>query len=156
MAGNYTLTVTNGSDCSGNATTTVVVNPKPVASASSTPVCEGGTIELTGGPGNMTTYSWTGPGNFTSDQQSPSIPNATLAMAGNYTLIVTNGSDCSGNATTTVVVNPKPVASASSTPVCEGGTIELTGGPGNMTTYSWTGPGNFTSSSNPRACLMLR
>ena len=43
----------------------------------------------------MNSYSWTGPNGFNSTEQSPSIPNATFAMSGTYTLTVTNncGSD---------------------------------------------------------------
>jgi Mg-chelatase subunit ChlD len=56
-----------------------------VASASSnSPVCEGDTINLTGGPAGMDSYSWTGPAGFTSSSQSPSRSSATLAMNGTY------------------------------------------------------------------------
>ena len=154
MAGAYNLTVTNSTTgCVSNpVSTTVVVNPKPTATASSnSPVCEGGTISLTGGPGTGVTYSWTGPNSFTSASQSPTVStNATLAMAGAYNLTVTNSTTgCVSNpVSTTVVVNPKPTATASSnSPVCEGGTISLTGGPGTGVTYSWTGPNGFNSAS---------
>jgi len=99
----------------------------------------------------MTTYSWTGPGGWTSNLQNPTRSNATLAMAGTYTLTVTGANGCTGSASTNVAVNSKPVATASSnSPVCEGSTIQLTGGPNGMTTYSWTGPGGWTSNlQNP-------
>jgi hypothetical protein len=148
MAGTYTLTVTFSVGSTGTATTIVTVNPKPVTIASSnSPVCEGSTISLTGGPNGMASYSWTGPNGLTSDLQNPSIPNATLAMAGTYTLTVTSPSGCTGPAASaTVVVNAKPVANASSnSPVCESSTISLTGGPDGMASYSWTGPNGFTS-----------
>jgi uncharacterized repeat protein (TIGR01451 family) len=149
MAGNYTLTVTDNNGCSDDGTTDVTVNAKPTATASSnSPVCEGATIALTGGPGGMTSYNWTGPNSFSSSLQSPTIPNATLAMAGTYYLTVTDGGCTSDPASMNVVVNAKPTATASSnSPVCEGATIQLTGGPDGMTTYSWTGPGGWTSSA---------
>jgi gliding motility-associated-like protein len=60
----------------------------------------------------MTTYSWTGPGGFTSNSQSPSVSASALAaMAGVYTLTVTNASGCTNTATTTVEVNALPVPS---------------------------------------------
>ncbi|MCK4658194.1 MAG: right-handed parallel beta-helix repeat-containing protein [Phycisphaerae bacterium] len=72
------------------------------------PVCEGGTIELYGGPDNGPdgpyTYSWTGPDNFNSTYQNPTISNATLAMDGTYTLTVTNASGCEFTAETEVTV----------------------------------------------------
>jgi PKD repeat protein len=149
MVGNYTLTVTDSNGCSDDESTSVTVNTKPTASASSnSPVCEGSTIELYGGPGGMTTYSWSGPGGWTSNAQNATRSGATLAMAGNYILTVTDGGCVSDPAGTSVVVNAKPTATASSnSPVCEGATIELTGGPNGMTSYNWTGPGGWTSSA---------
>ncbi len=120
--------------------------PTCVAIASSnSPVCEGETIELYGGAAGMDTYSWTGPAGFSSTDQNPTRPNATLAMSGTYTLTVTIDS-CTAVATTDVTVNEKPTATASSnSPVSEGETLELYGGPAGMTSYSWTGPDSFSS-----------
>jgi len=147
IAGNYTLTVTDSSNSTATNSTSVTVNAKPTATASSnSPVCEGATIELYGGPGGMASYNWTGPGGWTSSAQNATRSNATLAMAGNYTLTVTNGSGCTATNSTSVTVNAKPTASASSnSPVSEGATIELYGGPSGMTSYNWTGPGGWTS-----------
>jgi gliding motility-associated-like protein len=138
----------NGCTATSPATHNVTVNALPVATASNNgPVCEGGALSLTGGLAGMTTYSWTGPNGFTSLLQNPSISaNATLAMAGVYTLIVTNASGCTNTITTTVTVNALPVATVSNNgPVCAGSALSLTGGPAGMTTYSWTGPNGFTS-----------
>jgi uncharacterized repeat protein (TIGR01451 family) len=146
-AGTYYLTVTNG-NCTGDPSSTVVtVNTKPTAMASSnSPVCEGGTIDLYGGPSGMTSYNWTGPGGWASNDQNPIRTGATTAMAGTYTLTVTNSNGCTDDESTSVTVNAKPTATASSnSPVCEGGTIELYGGPGGMTSYSWTGPNGYSS-----------
>jgi gliding motility-associated-like protein len=69
-------------------------------------------LDLIGGPEGMTTYSWTGPSGFTSNSQSPSVSASALAaMAGVYTLTVTNASGCSNTATTTVEVNELPIPS---------------------------------------------
>jgi gliding motility-associated-like protein len=148
MAGVYTLTVTNSNGCLSTATTTVVVNAVPVATATNNgPVCAGRPLILTGGPAGMLSYSWTGPNGFVSNLQSPTVSaTATVAMAGVYTLVVTNGTSCTSTITTTAVVNPAPVATASNLgPVCVGSALNLTGGPSGMTTYSWTGPNSFTS-----------
>jgi hypothetical protein len=146
------VTVTNTYGCSSTASVDVVVNAKLIATPeSNTPLCEGSTIALTGGPNGMASYSWTGPNSFTSNAQNPTIPNATTNTAGTYILTVTNSSGCTDTASTDVVVNAKPVATASSnSPVCEGSTIALTGGPDGMSSYSWTGPNSFTSNAqNP-------
>jgi|GEM_PF-1277031 len=152
MAGDYTLTVTDGDGCTNQDTTTVVVNTAPVASASNGgPYCEGQTIELTGGPDGMSSYAWTGPNGYTSSEQSPSILSSTTAMAGVYTLTVTNADGCTDDATTSVTVDIGVTATASNTgPYCEGDTIQLNGSPDSMASYAWTGPNGFTSSEqNP-------
>lgn len=79
-------------------------NTRPVATASSnSPVDVGGTIQLYGGPSGMF-YSWTGPNGFSSFLQSPTIPNATLAMAGNYILTVTSRNGCTSDASVSVTL----------------------------------------------------
>ncbi len=139
-----------GCESTGCDMVTVVVYPLPTATASNDgPVCEGGDVQLIGGPGAMTAYSWTGPAGFTSSQQNPVV---SPAVAGDYCLTVTDGNGCvSAPVCTTVVVYPLPTATASNDgPVCEGGDVQLIGGPGAMTAYSWTGPAGFTSSQqNP-------
>lgn len=80
------------------------------------------------------TYFWSGPNGFTSNVQNPSIPNASAAYDGTYTLVVSNSaSGCSGITTTTKVsVSQVTVAGTLSgaTTVCannHSGTLSLTG-----------------------------
>ncbi|MGB8492373.1 MAG: gliding motility-associated C-terminal domain-containing protein [Bacteroidales bacterium] len=148
MAGTYTLTVTDAGGCKNSASTIVTVNPLPTASATNNgPVCAGTPLALTGGPASMSAYAWTGPGGYISAQQSPVISEtAALAMAGFYTLTVTNINGCQRTATTAVTVYPPPVATAASNgPVCAGTPLRLAGGPSGMTKYSWSGPNGFIS-----------
>ena len=150
MAGIYTLNVINASGCQGTATTTVVVNPLPTATASSnSPVCVGTLLMLTGEPSGMNSYSWTGPNGFTSTIQSPTVStSATIAMAGTYTLTVINTNGCQNAATTVVTVNASPVATAlNNGPICAGTPLTLAGGPSDMNSYSWAGPNGFTSTT---------
>jgi uncharacterized repeat protein (TIGR01451 family) len=126
----------------------ITVHAVPAAyPTSNSPVCEGATIYLFGGPGGMTSYYWEGPGGFNSTEENPEIQNASLAMAGSYKLTIVDSNGCGmASSTTNVTVNTRPTATASSnSPVCEGGTIQLSGGPDGMLTYSWAGPGNWTS-----------
>src|SRR5450756_1543073 len=148
MAGAYTVIVTAATGCKVTKTTNVIVNALPIAIASSnSPVCVGNTINLTSSGG--TGYSWSGPNGFTSSAQNQSIPNATTAAAGAYTVTVTAATGCMATNTTSVIVNALPIAtSGSNSPVCEGNTIILTSSGG--TGYSWSGPNGFTSSKqNP-------
>jgi len=144
MSGLYTVTVTNAFGCSATATTVVIVNNTPTASASNTgPYCPGNTIQLSStGSG---TYSWSGPAAFSNTAQNPSIPSASIANDGIYTVAVTIGS-CSSTSTTQVVVANSSSANAANTgPYCEGETIILNSISG-ATSYAWSGPVAFSSS----------
>ena len=142
----YTVTASNTTTgCSSTATTTVNVNPRPVVTiGSNTPVCAGNTLNLNAGGG--TTYAWAGPNSFTSTAQNPSIASVTLSATGTYTVTVTNASGCINTATTAVVINALPTATASSnSPICSGVTLNLTGG--GIGNYLWAGPSGYTSSA---------
>jgi hypothetical protein len=52
----------------------------------------------------MASYSWTGPNGFSSNQQSPSITNATVDMSGNYVLTVISANGCTNSAAASVSV----------------------------------------------------
>ncbi|SDR06404.1 gliding motility-associated C-terminal domain-containing protein [Chryseobacterium soldanellicola] len=84
---------------------------------SSMNLCLGSTIQLNASGG--TTYLWTGPNGFTSNQQNPTIPNSTTANSGIYTCQVsgsTNG--CDGSFSIHVIVGDitPPVPNATNLP----------------------------------------
>jgi len=149
-----TYTVTGVGSCgSGTATSVVTVLPAndptctPItcsATASNTgPYCPGATVQLNATGGG--TYSWTGPGGYTSNVQNPSIPNATTANAGVYTVTV-NVSGCTATASTTVVVNPTPTISAGNpVSICAGANTTLTASGGSN--YTWS-PATGLSATN--------
>jgi len=155
--GNYTINVIlyhqqyPGAECSTEATCCVVI--PVVVAGSNSPICQGGTLQLTGGPDCMSSYHWTGPNGFTSNAQNPSIPNATQAMAGTYTLTATYPNGGQGNATTNVIVSLPP-SSTITTPssVCAGSTGHTASVPdaGPNASYSWsvTGQGTLTGVGN--------
>jgi gliding motility-associated-like protein len=145
-AGTYSLTVTDANGCKNVATTNVVVNALPTIVVNSPTTCVNTTINLTSSGG--TSYSWSGPGGFTSANQNPSIPSAQLIMSGVYTVTVTNANGCVNTATTNVSVMPVPSPNiTSNSPVCAGGTLNLFGTGG--ATYSWSGPGYTGPNQNP-------
>lgn len=143
-AGSYTLTVTDENGCtaqSGPHVITGVGGP----SISGTPVIEpetcnaGGSISgltVTGGSGTLT-YTWNG-----NSYPGPSLPDTS---AGSYTLIVTDGNNCTAQSGPHVI-GTAPIPSITGTPVItnencnDGGSVtglSVTGGVGPYT-YSWS------------------
>lgn len=145
--GTYTLTVTDVNGCSSSTTQAFVVNPLPSVNATGSSVCVNQTVNLTSGGG--ITYSWTGPNGFNSNQQNPSLPNATTNMAGQYNVTVTDINNCSNTGIALVAVNPPPVPIASvNSPICVNNNLNFSASGG--VNYQWNGPNGFTaSSSNP-------
>lgn len=146
--GIYTVTVIDANSCVNSTTVSVTVNPLPVVNATGTVVCENGTITL-GTVSGMSTYSWLGPLSFSSNQQNPTISNATPNMSGNYVVTVTDGNNCSSSATALVTVNPLPVVTANNnSPICAGATLTFSCNTG--VSWSWTGPNGYASATqNP-------
>ncbi|CAH0995846.1 hypothetical protein EMA8858_01974 [Emticicia aquatica] len=98
-------------NCADSITVTLEIKalPEPVL-ASNTPVCEESPLNLTATPAGATNYAWSGPSGFTgSNVANPSITSAALTSAGTYVVTVTNGVGCSATASTTVVINSKPL-----------------------------------------------
>lgn len=143
--GIYTLTGSFANGCAQTATSSVLVNslPKPTIQTN-TNVCVGKnvTFSVTGGAFNQ--YSWVGPNNFNSNLPSPSIIGITLLANGVYTLTVTDGSGCQGQATTTMAALANPTVSATGTAVCYGAPATLTAN--GLGFYTWLGPNGYSVS----------
>jgi len=159
-AGTYRVTITDNAGCTATASTTLAVqnNPAPTITAgSNSPVCPGGTINLTstpsGGSTPYKTFAWSGPNAYMGSGQNPTGFPATLAASGTYTVTLTDNNNCKNTASATVVVDP-PTITASNSGGCTDPNITLTstpaGGTGVYTMFSWAGPNTFMSSSqNP-------
>ncbi len=146
-AGTYTLTVTN--NLSGCSTSTAVEIQEDVASpqitaTGGTLTCNNSSIQLEGVSTNLnSTFSWTGPNGFTSDEQNP-----TVNQAGEYTLTVISENGC--QASTIAVVEEDAevpmVTITGGTLTCNNPSIQLEGASTSPnSTFSWTGPNGFTS-----------
>ena len=138
QAGNYTVTVSDGSCSATSSPVTVTVNATPnagVTISGPTTFCSGNTVTLTSQ--GIGSYLWS------NGATSNSI---TVSQSGNYSLTITaNG--CSANSViTTINVNPTPTASitpSGSTTFCQGGFVTLTAS--GATNYQWNNGSNQNS-----------
>jgi gliding motility-associated-like protein len=143
IPGTYSVQVVDNNGCLSSNTVTVGGTggsiPVPTAGSNS-PVCVGGTLNLTAATIPGATYSWAGPNSFTSSLQNPSITSVTLLAAGTYSVTATSGG-CTNTSTTVVVVNQNPTANVpASATYCPGdpvpsGTFTSTPAGG---TFNWT------------------
>jgi subtilisin-like proprotein convertase family protein len=152
----YSVTVNDACTNEESANVNVVVNDRPSATATASLACVGGTLQLTGTSDTGTSFAWTGPNDFESTEQNPSISNVAAANAGTYTFTATLG-DCSASGTVNVTVN----AGASAVTVnpttinsCFGNTVPLTasGGTGATAataTVSGTSPTTSSLGQSP-------
>jgi gliding motility-associated-like protein len=128
------------------------VTPNASAVANSGISCSNLSASISGNSSTSgATYSWAGPGGFTSSGQNPSA-----TAAGIYTVTVTDPANgCTNTATVTVTSNvalPNVNPGANDTLPCgAGATVNLNGSSSTSgATFSWSGPGGFTSTSqNP-------
>jgi gliding motility-associated-like protein len=153
IAGSYSVITTNTvSSCpSQSASTNVVINPKPIVTVSSPPVCVGtpATVTATPNPIGTYTYVWTVPSGATNPGN---VSTFTTSIAGTYSVIITDvTTGCSSQpASTTVVINPIPIVTVSSPPICTGtlATVTATANPSGTYTYVWTVPSGATNPGN--------
>ncbi|QBZ97644.1 gliding motility-associated C-terminal domain-containing protein [Flavobacterium sangjuense] len=99
-------------------------------------------------------YNWTGPNGFASTLQNPTINSVSVSDNGTYTVNVTQNGCQSGNSSVEVLVNPLPSFTLNQS--CVGKDYQLWYTRQNETsfdeatsTFSWTGPNNYTSNQNP-------
>jgi len=137
--GNYTVTVTNSSGCTGTDTFTIGTATNLTPTITATPICgvTNGTLDA-GGP--YATYQWSN--GLTTQTISVSTP-------GTYTVTVTAAGGCSGSASSTIALSIVPVpAILGNDTICQGQNTTLTVGA--FASYSWNS-GATTSSINVSA-----
>jgi len=111
-AGVYNLTATKATGCSAAFGPYSISNPTAPAAATVTIVdsvlCAGETIQMTAASSATgATFTWSGP-NYTGSGATVTIPNATAANAGVYSVTVTANGCTSSSSNKSVVVNNLP------------------------------------------------
>jgi hypothetical protein len=151
-SGTYFVTVTNSFGCSATAQTDVFVSAHPnISFVNNNVFCEGENLQLFATPSGMTSYLWTGPNNFSSPLNNPSIPQVTAAAQGYYVLNIMNNYGCTDVDSIYIQIFPKPDVTASGNgTLCEGDSLVLNASTAGFASYQWSGPNNFTSNlQNP-------
>ena len=123
---------------------TYSILPLPVLSISGTSVCAGSTASLTAANTGIATYTWTGPSGYVSNSQVATVPMASNASAGQYSLSVTGVNGCAATTTTSLSVQAQPtvIVTPGTITICAGESASLSAS--GAISYSWK-PGNLTS-----------
>ena len=143
-SGSYDVVVTDSflqTVTSSAAALTVKAVPSPPVAGNNGPICAGQTLQLTASTVSGASYSWTGPGGFTSNQQNPQILSAPTSASGTYSVTVTVNGCTSAPATTNPLVRALPSAAiAAASSVCpnslRNGASVPSAGAG--ATYNWS------------------
>ncbi|MGB0931592.1 MAG: hypothetical protein ACPGVB_12485, partial [Chitinophagales bacterium] len=128
IAGTYTVTVSNGTDCTNSASVEVSANAAPIPTINGTlTYCENDNTVLDAGSG-FNSYVWS------SGESSQTI----IAIAGDYTVTVSNTSNCTGTNSVAVSENASAMPTISGDlSVCPNENTVLDAGLGfNM--YAWS------------------
>jgi hypothetical protein len=146
VAGNYIVTAVTTNNCTAISTVVVTTNQTTptvtITPTSSVLTCTTPTASITAAGGS--TYVWVGPGGFTSANASISA-----STAGSYIVTVTGANGCTSTSSVSVTNNNTPpsvsVSPTSAILICGSPTASITASGGS--TYAWTGPSGFTSTT---------
>jgi len=143
-SGVYTLYLSKG-PCTASTTNTVVIYPLPLPVAANTgPACDTKSLGLSVTSSNVT-YTWSGPGAYTSHLQNPHFNSIAAFQAGTYSVVVTDTNSCQNSASTQVIVLSNPVLLTQGARVCYGAQAAISAS--GAATYTWSGPNGFSSNN---------
>jgi gliding motility-associated-like protein len=127
VAGDYIVTVTDATGCTGTDMITITENPLPVpVITGAADICVGDCVTLDAGL--FDAYLWSS-GEVTQTLE--------VCAAGDYTVIVTDINGCTGTATVTIDENPLPVVDITGDAnICTGECTDLDAGV--FDTYAWS------------------
>lgn len=155
-AGIYTIWAYFNGCVSVADTTYAIVSPRPMPRVSSNaPLCEGDSLffQVTDTMSGAVKYSWTGPGNFTSEARDTFILSPTSVNSGHYIITARSPNNCIATDGTDIYIKPLPLKPqlSNNSPLCSNHTLELNGVSTTGSTWTWTGPNGFNSTEqNPK------
>jgi len=133
---NYTVTGTNGNNCSNTAITAVAVNSLPTITVNSPAICVGTTATLTAT--GATSYTWNTGATAATITDSPIVTT-------NYTVTGTDGNNCTNTGITSVTVNSLPSLTVTPQTICPAATATLVATPTTLVSYTWSAGLSSTS-----------
>ncbi len=163
-AGNYNVTAyftssTTTLICTSNAVTNVsVVATSPVNVTLPNNLCQYANAAISANAPGAIAYSWSGPGNFSSNLQATNIPNVQPSNSGQYFVTATfaiGSVSCTTMGSNQLAVVPvNPVIVTPTVSVCEPDNAHLSSNSVGAATYSWSGPNNYSAqTANPTLFL---
>ncbi|KAA3627176.1 MAG: T9SS C-terminal target domain-containing protein [Bacteroidetes bacterium] len=143
--GDYTVTITDSQNgCTTVQTITITQDEGNVMVSYNDPVCVGDELQLVNTNAAIQ-WQWTGPDDFTSTLQNPTIADVTTGASGTYSVTITESSGCTYVGSVDVTVNTLPAVNITGDEeVCEAGAVELSENGGDAVSWSWEGPDGFT------------
>src|SRR5690606_16354142 len=151
MTGWYKMLVgLNGCSYTDSTYATIHAIPAVPNISYTNPLCVGETLNLGTVAVSGASYSWAGPGSFSSSSQNATRSNMQFGDTGSYQLAVTVNGCTSDTATATIHINPLPFVVIFSTPgdsICQGNPVNFTALPNNhggTPTYHWYVNGQAT------------
>lgn len=153
--------------CTPNDTTDealLTVYPTPGLNATvNGPVCEEVALQFNaGGSTTGVTYAWSGPGGYSSFVENPIIASPVVANTGDYIVTATitaTGCISKDSVTAMVMIKPAQPILTSNSAACTKSNLLLFASSTASATYSWTGPGGYTSTDQnpvrPNAALTM-
>ena len=113
---------------SNEVTLTVISTPSVSASSTTTLICSGQNLSLTGTPGTGTSFSWSGPNGFSSTSQNTVVTNASINASGTYSFTSSANGCTSTPSSVSATVNASPTSltlTPSSSSICSGSSQTL-------------------------------
>ncbi|HKC68507.1 MAG TPA: PKD domain-containing protein, partial [Bacteroidia bacterium] len=155
----YTITGTSVHGCKDTAVSHVTVNVEPPPTFTAPAVCLGTPTTFSNNVTAGDTYQWNfGDTHTLADTANIANPSYTYTYSGSFAVnfSVTTAGGCKSNTTQTVTVNPMPVLSFSTTPVCDQSPVCVTNttpSQGSFTVWAWDyGDGAGTSTAASPGC----
>lgn len=138
-AGIYTVLGQGANTCTMTSAASLTTMPLPVVSATGTIVCFKDLAPLaSAGSTDVVSYSWYGPGGYTSAGQNTTVASATNVAPANYTVVVTALNSCTQQAVASLSTYALPLVTATPTLICRNEPFTLAAG--GALNYSWSGP----------------